>query len=77
RIYAYESDVLYSYSIPAFQDKGFRYYLNMNYDVSKKLTFWLRFAQTIYRDEEKIGSGLNEIQGNKRSEIKIQLRYIL
>jgi hypothetical protein len=26
RIYAYENDVLYSYSIPAFYDKGFRYY---------------------------------------------------
>ena len=77
RIYAYESDVLYSYSIPVFLDKGFRYYLNLNYDFSKKLTVWLRFAQTIYRDQEMIGSGLDEIKGNKRSEIKLQLRYIL
>ncbi|MBK5271890.1 MAG: helix-hairpin-helix domain-containing protein, partial [Bacteroidia bacterium] len=33
RIYAYESDVLYSYSIPAFFDQGFRYYLTLNYDL--------------------------------------------
>lgn len=77
RIYAYESDVLHSYSIPPFFDKGFRYYLNINYDVSKKLSIWGRWAQTIYRDKESIGSGLDEIKGNKRSEIKIQLRYIL
>ncbi len=77
RIYAYESDVLYSYSIPVFLDKGFRYYLNMNYDISKKLTVWLRFAQTIYRDQEIIGSGLDEIKGNKRTEAKFQLRFIL
>jgi len=76
RIYAYESDVLHSYSIPPFFDKGFRYYFNLNYDVSKKLSIWGRWAQTIYRDKESIGSGLDEIKGNKRSEIKLQLRYI-
>ncbi|MEO5647166.1 MAG: helix-hairpin-helix domain-containing protein, partial [Chitinophagaceae bacterium] len=47
RLYAYENDVLYSFSIPVFYDKGYRYYINANYDLSKKLTLWLRFAQTI------------------------------
>src|SRR5690606_38497650 len=27
RIYAYENDILYSYSIPAFYNKGYRYYV--------------------------------------------------
>jgi len=36
RIYAYENDVLYSYSIPAFYDKGFRYYLTISHDIGKK-----------------------------------------
>ncbi len=72
RIYAYENDVLYSYSIPAFSDKGFRYYLTLNYDLTKKLSFWLRWAQTIYKDKNSIGSGLDEIEGNKRSELKFR-----
>ncbi len=76
RIYAYENDVLYSYSIPAFSDKGFRYYLSLNYDITKTLSVWLRWAQTIYKGKNSIGSGLDEIMGNKRTELKIQARII-
>ncbi|MBC7888847.1 MAG: helix-hairpin-helix domain-containing protein [Ferruginibacter sp.] len=75
RLYAYENDVLYSFSIPIFYDKGYRYYVNFNYDVSKKLTVWLRWAQTIYDGKNVIGSGLDEIAGNKRMEVKIQAQY--
>ncbi len=77
RIYAYENDVLYFFSIPAFYDKGYRYYLNLNYDVSKKLTVWVKWSQLIYENRKIIGSGLDEIQGNRKSEIKIQARWIL
>ena len=75
RIYAYESDVLYSFSIPAFYDKGFRYYINIQYDLTKKLECWLRFASTLFQDKIITGSGLDAIRGNKRSELKLQLRY--
>lgn len=77
RLYAYENDVLYSYSIPAFFDKGFRYYLNLNYDLTRKLTLWVRWAQTIFRDKKSIGSGLDEIEGNSRSELRLQARLFL
>ena len=76
RIYAYENDVLYSYSIPAFFDKGVRYYINLNYDLSKKIAIWLRLAQTVYRDKNVVGSGLDEIQGNRRTEVKAQVRWM-
>lgn len=75
RIYVYESDVLYSFSIPAFYDKGFRYYFNLHYDVTKKLQCWLRWAQTLYNGKTVIGSGLDQINGNSRTEIKLQLQY--
>ncbi len=75
RVYAFENDVLYSYSIPVFYDKGFRYYLNANYDATQKLTFWFRWAQTIYAGKTLVGSGLDEIKGNKKSEIKLQALY--
>jgi Helix-hairpin-helix motif len=76
RLYAYENDVLYSYSIPVFFDKGYRYYLTLNYDMTKKLSLWLRWAQTIYQDKSIIGSGLDEIKGNAKSEVKLQARYL-
>ena len=76
RIYVYENDLLYSFSIPVFYDKGFRYYLNFNYGLSKNSTFWLRWSQTIYKDKFSIGSGLDEIAGNKKSEIKLQWQFL-
>ena len=76
RIYAYENDVLYSYSIPPFYDKGFRYYFTLNYDLTRKVSLWARLAQTIYRDQTSVGSGLDEIPGNKKTEVKLQLRWL-
>jgi hypothetical protein len=75
RIYTFENDVLYSYSIPSFSDKGFRYYFNVNLDLTKKLTFWARLAQTVYDNKAVISSGLDEIKGNKRTEVKLQFQY--
>ncbi|MBO9681554.1 MAG: helix-hairpin-helix domain-containing protein [Flavisolibacter sp.] len=77
RIYVYESDVLYNFSIPAFYDKGFRYYINCHYELFKKFEVWLRCAQTLYPERSKIGSSLDEINKNRKTELKIQLRYLL
>jgi hypothetical protein len=73
RLYAYENDVLYSSSVPALYDKGCRYYFVISYDLTQKLSCWLRFAQTIYPDRQSVGSGLDETPANKRSEIKLQV----
>lgn len=72
RMYVYENDVLYSFSIPVYYEKGYRYYLNLNYDVSRKLSFWVRLAQTVYPGKTSVGSGLDEITGNKKTEVKLQ-----
>src|SRR6187401_861722 len=76
RIYAYENDVLFYYSIPAFYDKGYRYYLNINYDLNSSISFWIKWSQTLYRDAESIGSGLDEIAGSKKSEIRMMARIV-
>jgi hypothetical protein len=75
RIYTYENDVAFSYSIPAFFNKGYHYYININYDAGKKFSLWLRWMQTLYGNSMSIGSGLDEIPGNHRSEIKLQALY--
>jgi hypothetical protein len=77
RIYAYENDVLYSYSIPAFADQGYRYYFTLNIDATRKLSFWVRWAQTVYRDRKTVGSGLDEIPGPRKTEVKLQARLFL
>ena len=75
RIYAYENDVLYKFSIPAYYYKGQRYYLLFHWDVMRKLDFWLRFSQSVYFDKNSIGSNLDEITGNTKSEITAQIRW--
>jgi hypothetical protein len=77
RIYAYESDLLYHYYIPAFYDRGLRYYIRKNWDAGKRVSFWLRWAQIIYKDLEVIGSSPDHIEGSQRSEVRLQMRLIL
>ncbi|MEM0998603.1 MAG: helix-hairpin-helix domain-containing protein [Bacteroidota bacterium] len=74
RIYAYENDILGFFSIPAYAGLGTRYYLLLNYKPVKGLQFWARFARTRLRYDQTIGSGLNEITGNTRSEVKLQMQ---
>lgn len=75
RLYAYENDVLYSFSIPVFYDKGYRVYVNVNYDINKKMAIWARLARSVFPDQNKVGSGLDEISANHRTEVKFQVLY--
>jgi hypothetical protein len=76
RIYAYENDVLYGYSIPAYYYKGSRFYFNLRYKIVKGLDAWFRYAATFYANRTFIGSGLEEIKGSIRSEMKMQVRFL-
>ena len=75
RIYAYENDVLYGYSIPAYYGKGSKIYLVAKCNIIRNLDCWLRIAHTTYTGREILKSGWDEIEGNKMTEIKLQLRY--
>ncbi len=75
RLYAYENDVLYSFSIPAYFYQGMRFYMQTKYEIVKGLSVWFRIAQSYFLNRQTIGSGLDEIEGNTRTEIKAQIRY--
>ena len=77
RIYAFENDVLYAYSVPSFQGKGIRFYINGRYTLSRGIDLWLRYS--LLRDENQafIGNGGDQINGNSRSDIRLQLRFQL
>jgi hypothetical protein len=74
RIYAYENDVLNSFSIPALYNAGLRYYLNLHYKINKHLDAWLRFAHTYYSDVSSKGSGNDEVNQNRIYDLKMQIR---
>lgn len=77
RQYVYEKDVLYAFSIPAYDGLGSRNYLLIQYKHNRNWHFWVRYVVTHYRDRKKIGSGLEEIDGNIKSALKLQLRIKL
>ena len=72
RIYAYENDVLYSFSVPALYGKGMRVYLLGKVKLFNALTLYARIGRTIYSDREEIGSGLTLIQGNHKTDLKVE-----
>lgn len=75
RIYTYENNVLYSFSIPSFQGEGFRYYLLFRLTPLKDLDFYLRLARTLYIDRSVISSGYNEIEGNHKTTLSTEIRW--
>lgn len=77
RQYVYERDVLYAFSIPAYNGVGERSYLLVQFNATERVDFWVRFAQFSYRNRNSVGSGLEESQGPIRSEIKWMMRYKL
>jgi hypothetical protein len=76
RIYAYENDVLQYFYIPAFYSEGLRYYLNMNYEITNNMKIYLKLGQSVFLAEDfTIGSGHTAIEGNKRTDLRVHLRY--
>ena len=72
RIYAYENDVLYSFSVPALYGKGMRVYLLGKVKLFDALTLYARIGRTIYSDRDEIGSGLTLIEGNHKTDLKVE-----
>ena len=77
RLYVFEQDVPYSFSVPAFSGKGSRFYVLLNSSLTRNFSLIVRFSQTWYSDRNVISSGLDEISGNKKSDVKVVLRLSL
>ncbi len=72
RIYAYENDVLYSFSVPALYGKGMRIYLLGKVKLFNALTLYARIGRTIYGDRDTVGTGLTSIEGNHKTDLKVE-----
>lgn len=74
RIYAYETEVLYAYSIIGLSGRGTRAYLMFTYSPFGWLDIWARIANTWYSQDEPVGSGNDAFPGFTRSDAKLQMR---
>jgi hypothetical protein len=77
RIYAFEQDVPGSFSVPMFYGKGFHSFIMVHYRMNKKIDAWVRVGETFYPDEQTIGSGLDLINSNHKTDFKLQIRFTL
>lgn len=74
RIYTYESDVLYLSSTPAFYGRGSRTYLNTSFKLNEHFTFYLKTAYSKAYDGRTMGSSLDAIDADHKTDIHLQLR---
>ena len=75
RVYAYENDLIGVFSIPAYYGRGIRWYGMARLTPLRRVDVWIRYGAWIYRDQTAISSGLQEVNGPVRSDLKVQLRY--
>jgi len=74
RIYAYERDVYFAYSIKPYFYQGQKIYLNAKWRLRRFFTFLLRISHLQFPYLEAIGSGNDMIEQNKKTEVTFQLR---
>ena len=48
--------------------------MNIRYPIYEGVYRILTFGQTVYQDRETIGSGNDEIPGNRKADLQMQLR---
>lgn len=77
RIYTYENNALYVFAVPAYYYQGSRGYMLIRYSFLKRFDLWVRYGTFIYNNRKTLGSGAEEIQGSKKSDVTVQLRIKL
>jgi hypothetical protein len=75
RIYAYERDLRYSFSVPVFFDEGRRSYVMAQYAPWAALTVAVKYGITTYARPRTIGSGLNALHGTSRRALRAQVQW--
>lgn len=73
RLYVAERDLRFANSMPVLSGEGQRWLILTQCKLGKNWDVGVRFARLHYFDRDEVGSGLELISGNSRSEIKFQL----
>lgn len=74
RMYAYENDLLYVFSVPSYYNRGLRSYLMAKYEIGQRFDIWLRWGVWSYDNVQTISSGLEEINGTNKMDLKLQVK---
>ncbi len=77
RIYLYEPGFYYSFNFPVFYGSGQKTTILITLRPLRQLSFSTKISIIEYRNKEVIGSGFDQINGNKKWEAGLQLRLML
>jgi hypothetical protein len=77
RIYTFESNALYVFAVPAYYYQGSRAYAVLRYSFWRSCDLWIKYGVFLYENRSTISSGPEQITGNKKSDLLIQLRISL
>ena len=77
RLYAFEANALYVFSISPYFYKGVKSYLLLRYDCFENCSLWLRYGRIVYNDRQSFGTGPEEVSGHIKSDVLIQMRWSL
>jgi hypothetical protein len=74
RIYAYENDVLYAFSILPYTGRGSRVYGMVKWDVTRGVDLWVRYGAFLYNQTRVVTSDTADPTELIKSDVHIQLR---
>ena len=74
RLYTYENDVLFAYSMPAYNGTGIRKMLMLQYNITRHLTIWARYAETTNVMPEYLVPGQASRHYSFDRDVRFQLR---
>ena len=74
RLYAYDNDVYYAFTVGSYYYQGVRGYLLLRYKI-QNFSIWFRIARTHYLNKNDISSGLTYIDKPHKTEVKVQCLY--
>ena len=69
RLSSYEKALPYTYGMTTMYGEGFRWSVNIGMKMNRYFSSSLKFSSTHYNDRNKIGSALEEIEGNTKTDI--------
>lgn len=75
RIYAYENDVLYAFSILPYYGRGSRIYGMIKVDIARGVDFWARYGAFLYDQTRDISAETADPTEVMKSDVHLQLRF--
>lgn len=75
RLYAYERNLRYAFSFPAYFGHGLHGSLYGSYTVNRHLSFTAKLTTTHYFDRSTIGTGLQQIDSSTQTDLDLQMSW--